>query len=83
VRLTPWFCAMTHPPVRVGWYLCRNAPTPEDPACAARRYWNGSQWSAVARQHDRGPRMPRGAIVGFGDWTTANQWRGLTAEGKR
>jgi hypothetical protein len=69
-HLTPWFTAVTQPPVRVGWYECRNSPDRADQD-GGRRYWNGKRWL------ERGPRSKP---VGFGTWTLDNQWRGLREE---
>jgi hypothetical protein len=68
VKLTSWFIALSQPPVRVGWYLCRNSGRPEDTSCAHRRYWNGRHWTT------NGPGTPREL---FGTWTAENQWRGI------
>lgn len=69
MKMTPWFCALKQPPLRVGWYLCRNSPAAGCDALKYRRYWNGRHWLA------NGPRTRR---VAFGTWTDANEWRGLT-----
>lgn len=62
--LSPWFIAVKQPPVRVGWYRCRNARDEFE----SMRYWNGRCWTR------NGPRTAR---VGFGAWTFENEWRGL------
>lgn len=72
--MTPWFCALTHPPVRVGWYECRNSSDIADTAFRFLRYWNGTNWLL------NGPRTRR---VAFGTWTAKNQWRGLFAHEAR
>jgi hypothetical protein len=66
--LSPWFCALTHPPVRPGWYQTRNAPTGPDTRIAVRRYWDGMHWSNIGC----GKRPSA-----FGTWTEFNQWRGV------
>lgn len=40
LKLTPWFCAATQPPVRAGWYEYKFAPESQ----VHRRYFSEQEW---------------------------------------
>lgn len=67
MKKTPWFSALHEPPVRAGWYECRNAPDATDHALRAMRHWNGRNWSTTFSERVR---------TIFGQFA-GNQWRGL------
>lgn len=66
MKLTPWFCAVTQPPVRPGWYDVRYAGNRREHP--ARFWWTGQSWRDA----------PRGQWPFFG--MEGDLWRGLLGD---